>query len=291
MKKKILKFKGLIMICLTGDLHHASLKTGNQKHCDISELKTASLFLELLEEHNIKMTYFITGKSFKDEFKDLEEIVYNPLIEVGGHNYNAFEHEFFHRVWNKLTKNYNGPKCIQKNDVLKTINIIKDKTGINIKVWRNHMYMHGVNTEKILFDAGIKVCSDGVKKDSNKPILHKSGIYNFPINIIPDHEHLIHAERTKAWIKTWQKRYKWSDDFGKESYYIKQWAQIVLSQLKQREKENLVSNLIIHPITMYLCDNFKEVRKILEYISTCKTVHMSELIKVDYERNTNHFKM
>jgi hypothetical protein len=267
------------MICLTGDLHHMSLNTGNQKHCDISEMQTAILFLRLLENYNIKMNYFITGKSFDEEWEDVRQIVFNPLVEVGGHNYDAFEHELFHRVWNKLTKNYNGPKWFQKNDALKTIEIIREKTGKDIKTWRNHMYMHGENTENVLFDAGIKICSDGVKKDSNNPSLHESGIYNFPINIIPDHEHLIHAERTVKWIEQWQKRYKWSDDFGKESYYIKEWTDMVLEQLKYRENLGLVSNIIIHPITMYLCDKFAEVRRILEYISTRQTVHMSELIK------------
>lgn len=267
------------MICLTGDLHHMSLKTGNQKHSDISEMKTAIMFLNLLEKYNIKMTYFITGKSFVEEWEDVKQIVFNPLIEVGGHNYDAFENELLHRVWNKLTKNYNGPKWMQRNDTRKTMSIIKEKTKKDIKVWRNHMYMHGENTEEILFNEGIKICSDGVRKNSNKPAFHKSGIFNFPINIIPDHEHLIHAERTPIWIKKWQKRYNWSDDFGSESYYIDEWAEMVLEQLKKREKQGLVSNLIIHPITMYLCDEFVQAKRILEYISTCETVHMSELIK------------
>ena len=29
------------MICLTGDLHHQSLGTGNQQHCDETEVKLA----------------------------------------------------------------------------------------------------------------------------------------------------------------------------------------------------------------------------------------------------------
>lgn len=267
------------MICLTGDLHHMSLNTGNQQHCDISEMQTAILFLKLLELYDVKMNYFITGKSFEEEWDDVKQIVFNPLIEVGGHNYDAFEKELFHRVWNKLTKNYNGPKWYQRNDTLKTIEIIKEKTGKDIKVWRNHMYMHGCNTEEILFEAGIKICSDGVRKNSNEPSLHETGIYNFPINIIPDHEHLIHAERTPQWIEQWQKRYNWSDDFGKDSYYIETWTNLVLEQLKYREERGLLSNIIIHPITMYLCDRFVQVKRILEYISTCETVHMSELVK------------
>lgn len=278
-------YKGFIMICLTGDLHHKSLKTLNQKHCDITEMKTAQAFLKRLEKHKVKMTLFITGKSFLEEFDDVSEVIFNPLIETGGHNYDAFECELFHRVWNKLTKNYNGPKWIQKRDVLKTMDIIYKMSGKTIKVWRNHMYMHGINTEEVLFKEGIKICSDGVLKSSYGLQQHKTGLYNLPINIIPDHEHLIHAERTPQWIKSWQKRYKWSDDFGPNSYHIKEWTKIVLEQLKDNEEKGLLSNVIIHPITMYLCDKFEKVDEILAYISSCENIHMSDLLT---QKGLNH---
>ncbi len=94
------------MICLTGDLHHMSLQTGNQQHCEITEMQTGRFFLHFLEKYRVKMTLFITGKSFLDEYQHVEPIIFNKLIETGGHNYDAFEHELFHRVWNKLTHNY-----------------------------------------------------------------------------------------------------------------------------------------------------------------------------------------
>ncbi len=280
-----MEYKGFIMICLTGDLHHKSLKTLNQKHCDITEMQTARAFLKCLEKHKVKMTCFITGKSFLQEFDDVSQIIHNPLIKIGGHNYDAFENEFLHRVWNKLTKNYNGPKWVQKRDVLKTMDIIYKMSGKEIKVWRNHMYMHGINTEEVLYKAGIKICSDGVLKNSYGLQKHTSGLYNLPINIIPDHEHLIHAERTPKWIEAWRKRYKWSDDFGSKSYYINEWCKMVLKQLKENEKKGLLSNLIIHPITMYLCDKFEKVEDILAYISSCENIHMSKLLS---EKGGNH---
>lgn len=147
------------------------------------------------------------------------------------------------------------------------------------------MYMHGCNTEEVLFQAGIKICSDGVSKNAYGLKEHKTGLYNLPINIIPDHEHLIHAERTPKWIEAWQKRYKWSDDFGPYSYYINEWSKMLLNQLKQNEKKGHLSTIIIHPITMYLCDKFEKVDEILEYISTCENIHMSELLK---KKGINH---
>lgn len=141
------------------------------------------------------------------------------------------------------------------------------------------MYMHGPNTEKVLKRLGMNVCSDGVKKDNFSLQEDHTGLYNLPINIIPDHEHIIHAERTPEWIEAWQKRYNWSDDFGSDSYYIDKWAKLVIDQLKENEKQGKLSVMIIHPITMYLADGFKAVKEILDYIQTRETVFMGDIVK------------
>ncbi len=266
------------MICLTGDLHHMSLKTGNQRHCDISELQTAKRYLSLLEERNIKVTFFVSGKCFSEEWADMAPIASHPLVELGGHNFSCFTPALWHRACKHLIGSYNGPAWFQRIDTWRTIRIIEQKAGKRIRVWRNHMYMHGPDTERVLFAHGIRVCSDGVKKWAMGPTRHGSGLYNFPINVIPDHEHLYHAERTPAWVARWQKRYNWSDDFGPDSYYIDQWAELVLEDLARNEARGAISNVIIHPITMYLCDRFQQVRRILDYIAEREHVHMSEAI-------------
>lgn len=269
------------MICLTGDLHHMSLGTGNQKHCDITEMQAAQRYLKILEEANVKVTFFISGKSFEEEWEDVKPICGSSLVEVGGHNYACFQPALFHRVWNKLTRNYNGPAWIQRRDAQKTIDIIKQKSGRTIRAWRNHMYMHGPNTEKVLAQCGIHVCSDGVRKEAMGPEWRPAGMYSFPINIIPDHEHLYHAERTPEWVQWWIERYNWSDDFGSKSYPIEEWTDIVLDGLIRNEDRGAISNLIVHPITMYLCDRFKNFKRILEFIASRKAVHLSEVCEME----------
>jgi peptidoglycan/xylan/chitin deacetylase (PgdA/CDA1 family) len=266
------------MICLTADLHHMSLKTGNQIHSDKTEISLAAEFVKMMESRDIKGSFFITGRSFSEEYSALKPIINSPNIEIGGHNYEAFKPELMHRIWNKLTKNYNGPYAYQYYDTKKTIDIIEATIGKRINIWRNHMYMHGVNTEKVLSSLGIDICSDGVVKDNFNLQEDANGIYNLPINIIPDHEHIIHAERTPKWIKQWQERYNWSDDFGPDSYYIDEWAELVLKQLRENEANKRLSVMIIHPITMYLADNFQAVKRILDYIETRQCVFMSDLI-------------
>jgi hypothetical protein len=140
------------------------------------------------------------------------------------------------------------------------------------------MYMHGPGTESVLRDVGIDVVSDGVRRDSRGPERHETGIYDFPINVIPDHEHLFHAERTPAWVARWQRRYAWSDDFGPASYFIHEWIELVLDQLRRNEAAGVVSNLIVHPITMYLADGFAAYRRLIDFLADRETVWMSEAV-------------
>ena len=104
------------------------------------------------------------------------------------------------------------------------------------------MYMHGKYTDDVLPNLGIKICSDGVKKNSNGLDLITNDYFHLPINVIPDHEHLIHAERTKEWIEEWVKRYNWSDDFGSESYPVEVWRNILISQVHENEKRGFIQH-------------------------------------------------
>lgn len=275
------------MICLTGDIHHEGLNTGNQKHSDRPEIQTALDFLNLLESYNVKMTLFISGKTFQEAPDATQNLAKNPLIEIGGHNWDCFSPSLWHRFWNKATGSYNGPRWYQRWDVVRTKRTIETVTKTPMRCWRNHMYMHGPHTEQVLAEAGIEICSDGVKKTSNGLDWHPAGIYNFPLNIMPDHEHIYHAERTPEWVEAWVKRYNWSDDFGSDSYPVEIWADKVLSQLKKNEAEGKISHLILHPLTMYLCDRYASAHRILKYLSQCETVHMQTLIPSSRsQRNT-----
>lgn len=267
------------MICLTGDLHHASLGTGNQRHCDISEIQVARRYLDLLDEAGVKVTFFVSGRSFVEEWEDLRPIAEHPLVELGGHNWSCFQPEILHRASKKLLGSYNGPPLLQRLDARRTIDVVRRRTGRTIRLWRNHMYMHGPFTEGVLAGEGIALCSDGTDRNAMGPVKHPAGIHNFPLNVIPDHEHLYHAERTPEWVATWQKRYRWSDDWGPHSYRIEEWVEIALEDLRRNEERGAISNMIIHPITMYLCDNFRGFRRILDYLESRRTAHLSEVLE------------
>ena len=266
------------MICLTGDLHHASLGTENQRHCDITEIQVARRYLDMLNEAGVKVTFFVSGRAFDEEWDDLRPLCESPLVELGGHNYSCLEPALWHRFWNKAIGSYNGPRWLQRRDVRLTQEAARRRTGRTLRLWRNHMYMHGPHTEEVLADCGVELCSDGVRRAATGPERHPSGIWNFPLNVIPDHEHLYHAERTPEWVERWVKRYSWSDDFGPESYPVEEWTDIVLDNLRANEERGAVSNMIIHPITLYLCDGFRSFRRILDVLSSRPTLHLSEVI-------------
>ncbi len=266
------------MICLTGDIHHASLRTGNQRHCDLTEVQVARLYLKLLEDAKVPVTFFISGKCFVEEWEDLRFIVEHPLVEVGGHNWSCLTPAWWHRLWNKAIGSYNGPPWYQRLDAERTIAVIERATGRPVRLWRNHMYMHGPHTEEVLASVGIRLISDGVRRDVTGPIPHPSGVFNFPINVLPDHEHLYHAERTPQWVERWRTRYRWSDDFGADSYYIDEWVERVLECLRENEARGAISNMIVHPITMYLCDGFRGFRRVLDYIASRERVHLGEVL-------------
>ena len=265
------------MICLTGDLHHSSLRTGNQAHCDLPEIKVAYRYLKLLEEANVDVTFFVSGKSFVEEWDLLRPICDHDLVEIGGHNYSCFQPEIWHRFSKKAFGSYNGPRWYETWDVTRTIDVIRQRTGKTIKCWRNHMYMHGPSTNEVLAQCGLSICSDGVDRNSNGLQSQTTGLSSLPINVMPDHEHLYHAERTPEWVRWWVQRYSWSDDYGPESYHIEEWTERVLDELRRHEEQGILSVMIIHPITMYLCDKFRSFERILDFISSCRTAKLSDV--------------
>lgn len=266
------------MICLTGDLHHQSLGTGNQAHCPLSEIEVARRYVALLREYGVKVTFFISGLSFRDQWPEVEPIAADPLVEIGGHNFDCFEPAIVHRVWKKIGRSYPGPEWMERRDIARTVEIIARRTGRRIRLWRDHMYMHGPNTNRLLVEQGIWGCSDVVSATAAGPRLTGEGLVEVPINVIPDHEHLIHAERTPAWIAAWQRRYRWRDAFGPDSYPIERWTELVLEQLRQNEARGAVTTMIIHPITMWLCDELRSMRRILEYIASRPNPHLGEIV-------------
>lgn len=268
------------MIALTCDVHHAALRTANQFHCDASEVAIAARFAAMLRETQIKATFFVSGRTFADEWPALAPICDSEWIELGGHNYGCFAPALPHRVWNKVAGSYPGPRWLEERDVSRTIEIAWRRTGRRLRAWRNHMYLGGPHTARVLAAHGLAVLSDGVDREAAAPTAD-GGVWRMPINVLPDHEHIIHAERTRSWVARWQRRYRWRDDFGANSYDVDEWTEHVLEDLERNRARGATSVMLIHPITLYLADRLRSVRRILDVLTTSPTRFISELVPVE----------
>ena len=87
------------MICLTGDVHHSSLMTNDQRQIadpDLTEIGITEQYVDLLAKYDVRCTLYVCGRCFTEEWEELEPVVRHPLVEVGGHMFNArFPRECF----------------------------------------------------------------------------------------------------------------------------------------------------------------------------------------------------
>jgi len=254
------------MICLTGDIHHASLRTNDQRFItdsDDTEIRIARRYLALLEKRDIKVTFYICGKCFTEEWEDLKPIATSPLVEIGGHGYRARQPRPLFDWYGRLTGNWNGPRWYQAWDIRKNLAACQEKTGRRFVSWRAHSYKVDPNTYPLLSKYGIKLVSDEMRVRNIRPERISNGLISHPMNVIPDHDHLYHAHRTKEYVERINKLGYGADEFGAVSYTIEQWAALVLKQVRQIEGKGGIATILAHPLCMYLADRFKTFEMLL----------------------------
>jgi len=275
------------MICLTGDIHHSSLKTKEQKFLSNqeTEVKITLRFLKIIEKYGIKVTFFITGKTFDEEWDDLKDIVSSKLVEVGGHTYNGIPAGQLYKMWCRITKGYTpthspnyGTPFKQKIDIKRTLDIVKRKTGSDLISWRSHGYIHDNNTYRILFNIGVKLVSDQISASILYPYKIKDGLISVPINVIPDHDHIYHAHRNVSFVEKAKASGYGKDDFGIDSYDVKTWGEIVKKQVAEIDSKNGLATILMHPLCMYLSDEFKTAEQLLKFLSKFNTIWMKDIL-------------
>ncbi len=98
------------------------------------------------------------------------------------------------------------------------------------------------------------------------------------INVIPDHEHIFHGDRTKETVAWSVKRYNWSDAYGNKAYSMADWTNIAIGNIEENERCGITSVILVHPLCMYLADGFKGLKKILELAVRYGSCTISELV-------------
>lgn len=271
------------MICLTGDVHHTSLMINDQKYIpdpDLTEILIARMYVELLAEYDVKSTLYICGRCFTEEWRDLEPAAAHPLVEVGGHMFNArFPRECFD-AYGEQTGLWNGPKWYQDWDIRRNVEEIRKAMGYDIVSWRSHSYKIDANTHELLAANGLKLVSNTMEPDNLLPNFIEHGMISHPMNVIPDHDHLYHAHRTREYVEDANRRGYGADEFGAVSYTIEEWGRLALEQAMAIDEKGGVATILAHPLCMYVADRFKTLEMLLQSISGRRNIWAREIIDI-----------
>lgn len=275
------------MICLTGDIHHSSLQINDQRFISApgdSEPRIAARYLRLVEKYNLKVTFYVTGKTLAEEWDAFRPIAESPNVEIGGHTYGGLPRPLAARLYSLLTGRAtlshaisHGSPARQKKDVQQMIAIVQKKTGRRIKSWRSHGLVADARTYSILAECGIRFISDDLDWGKTMPHLTPQGLVSHAMNIIMDHDHIYHAHRTREYVREQQKNWPFAKDPTCESYDIEQWATIVEQQVNDIQAVGGIATVLMHPLCMYLADGFKTAERLLNFMSQFPSLWASDL--------------
>lgn len=262
------------MICLTGDLHHMSMKGSDQNYLRGTEVDAAIRYVEIANRYGINSTLFVTGRCVEEEHRKLTQLAQFNTVELGGHTYNAFKPLFFYRTSSLLLNRKNGPSFVQKIEIQKTVDTMKNRLGGKVQSWRDHGYRNDVNTRKLLFAAGIRYFSDARSAKAILPYKDE-GLVHFPINVLPDHDHIYHG--AYKYISKTENSRKKTHYFNESRMDIKAWFDLVKLQIEKIEKKNGIATLLVHPGCMEIADDFKIFAELCHYLSNFDTIKMSDI--------------
>jgi peptidoglycan/xylan/chitin deacetylase (PgdA/CDA1 family) len=275
------------MVCLTGDIHHSSLRINDQRFITEPgdcEPRIAARYLALVEKHKLKVTFYVTGKTLAEEFDAFRPVAESPQVEIGGHTYHGLPRPMGSRLRSFLTGHAtlshslsHGSPARQKRDVERMIAVVQDKTGRRIRSWRSHGLVTDAHTYEILAQCGIRFISDDLDWTKTMPERIPQGLISHPMNVIMDHDHIYHAHRTREYVEAQKRNWGFAADPTRESYDIEEWAKIVERQVSGIQAAGGVATVLMHPLCMYLSDGFRTAERLLEFFSQFPSVWASEL--------------
>jgi hypothetical protein len=299
------------MLFITGDVHHQSLKTGDQSYLDITEVEAAQKYAQIAKEYNIKITLFISGKAVDENPEVVSELGEMHNVELGGHNWNCFENQTLHYMSEILLDSYYGPKIYQKWDIKKTLNRISAVCDCTPNVWRSHGYVQDPRTPTLLSNEGIDVVSNSVNVSDAATVEEAAdGIISLPINVLPDHSHVYHGwidseiiDRQRFLMTTQLRNLiyyirelgkfetKWlvkrgvnsvnqstrRSLFEREWYTPEEWLERIKTQIRLRNSKSGFASVLIHPSCMEIMDSMETFRKICRFVSNYQTFFVSQV--------------
>lgn len=266
------------MICLTGDIHHRMRGAKNQECFSEQEMELGYKYQQIANSYGLKVTFFLTGKVVREEESSVIDKMFNlGNLEVGGHTYSALRPRLLHSFFRLATGTVYGPKFYQKFDIERTIGALRTKINQPVASWRTHGYSSDRKTLDLLGKSDIRVITDDVNPNKMRPEKVRNNLFSLPINVIPDHEHLYHGDRTRSQVDGEIDTNK-EEGFPSISYSISKYFEVVKSQIERIQKNDGLATILLHPSCMKVADNFVEFGKFCKWLDSkgYKTIYASE---------------
>ena len=96
-------------------------------------------------------------------------------------------------------------------------------------------------------------------------------LWSLPVNVMPDHDHLIHGGLTESQI------YLKRSLFDKNLYPANNWFEIIKNQTDNLLESGYTATFLMHPSCMKILDNFKSFNAFCKYISQFESYFVSEM--------------
>ena len=255
------------MICLTGDVHQRSYRGTDTSFSPFSEVQLASKYAGIAEGYGIRITLFLTGKACLEEPEEVRALAQMPHCEIGGHTFAAFR-DPWSRIYKKVFKTPWGLESHQKRDIQKTIESIHAVTGKRIAAWRNHSYIQTDKTPRLLELARIKWVSDEVNLTKRSWEALSQHLISLPINVPPDHEHLLHGKYQIGMPKA-------SKLIGRLP--MNHWAEHVKKNVQEIVDDGGIATILIHPLCMEIADGMTGFDDLCQFLQRFPNGWVSEV--------------
>ena len=244
--------QGRGVVCLTGDVHHMSLRTRDQRSLGTTEAEAAGHYLTIAERWGLPITLFITGKLLEEEGAHVRALKDLGEVEFGGHTYDAFQSDWIYKISGRFIRAQNGPAFWQDRSVSKTKRLLEKSLTSKVLCWRNHSYRRDRNTPGILRRHGFVFWSDFVDPDCSAPY-EVDGLIRVPINTLPDHEHMLHGDTAKASLPMANQH---GQPLPRPTFTAREWVERILKQVEAIVSAGGVATVLAHPACMAIADNF-----------------------------------
>ena len=262
------------MIYLTCDIHQSTMCTLEHEYLSDVPTLLAENYTSICLKNNIKHTHFYTGQAISENPEVVKRLVKTNYVEIGGHTYNAFRYGKLSLRLRGLTRSKYHWLPLQCADIWRTTATFV-RNGLPVpQSWRTHSYASDFFTPLLLRMNGYNYISDE-KKEGGKPYKKCSGIISVPINVLPDHEHLVHGPKCELKVKDrgWE-----GDCFGNTFLEKEQWMEKLLRQIYNNEKSNIDSVILIHAECMDALDRMHTFEDICREIRVYRSGFVKEIV-------------